>query len=268
MSYLWIVRISILALLQFVTSFALIYNGKKRISYFTEILFSILGIMYGFILVPILLQYTTLEIIKYLYTDYLFTAKEFVCYIIAYIAVKILLVVVIYILKIFSFDAIVSINKKNGIIAKIGYKMFGKKNFTSFTSIMWHRVDYGKRIKRGMPERVRKKHRATGIYFDSKGFPEFEAIETVKLSRKLYNKTREVHFYNANKILYERIKKNRLVASKFTKEEKRNFKEGLTPERYTWHHHQKKGVLQLVDRNIHESVNHRGGYSIWGKRKD
>lgn len=37
-----------------------------------------------------------------------------------------------------------------------------------------------------------------------------------------------------------------------------------TPEGYVWHHHQDYGRMQLVNKNIHQSTGHNGGYSIWG----
>ena len=67
-------------------------------------------------------------------------------------------------------------------------------------------------------------------------------------------------------LLYTKIQKNKKVAIKFTRREILPFKLGETPSKYTWHHHQDKGVMQLVDRQIHESVRHDGGYSIWGNR--
>ena len=268
MSYLWIVRFSILILLQFITSFFLIYKGKKKISYFTEILLSISSILYAYFIVPMIMEKNTLEVIECIYKGHSFTTDKFLLYIVGYFILKILLLIFIWMLKYFSFLTLVSISKNNGIIAKIGYKIFGKARFVRFVSRMWNKVNYGIEIKKGIPSRVNKKHRSTGIYFDKDGFPKFEAIETVKLDRKLYNKTREVHFYHCNKILYEKIKKDRSIAKKFTKEDIKCFKEGDTPAMYTWHHHQKRGVLQLVERDVHEKVNHRGGFSIWGKKED
>lgn len=266
MSYLWIVRFFVLMLTHFVTSFALIYHSKKKISYFTEIFLSIFAIAYAYYLVPIILERNSIKLVEYIYQDYSFTRDKFLLYILEYVIFKIILLIVIWVLKYFSFFAIISVSKRNGFIANLGYKIFGKKRFIQFVSRMWYRVNYGIRVKKGMPERVRKYHK--GIYFDRKGFPIFSAIETVKLKRRWHNKKRETHFYHCNKILYERIKKYRDVSAKFTKAEIKCFKEGNTPENYTWHHHQKRGVMQLVDRKIHESVNHRGGYAIWGKKED
>lgn len=43
------------------------------------------------------------------------------------------------------------------------------------------------------------------------------------------------------------------------------FKSGETPERFTWHHHQDVGRMQLVDYTIHRKTGHTGGYKIWGE---
>ena len=59
--------------------------------------------------------------------------------------------------------------------------------------------------------------------------------------------------------------KNPKLAKKFTPEEIEMFKSGETPERFTWHHHQDVGRMQLVDYTIHRKTGHTGGYKIWGK---
>ncbi|SHO58017.1 HNH endonuclease [Vibrio quintilis] len=37
-----------------------------------------------------------------------------------------------------------------------------------------------------------------------------------------------------------------------------------SPAGYTWHHHKDRGKMQLIDRDVHASFSHKGGYSIWG----
>lgn len=246
MSLLWIVRLSILMFLQISTSFILIYRGKKKISYCSEIILIFFSMFF--------------------YRNIL-TMNLILLYVIEYILSKIILLIIIWNLKYFSFYALVSISKKNGKLAKICYKIFGKNRFIRFVSKMWNRVDYGIRIKKGIPAMVNRKHRRTGIYFDKDGFPKFKVIATVELDWRFYNQTREEHFYKANRILYKRIISNKKTASKYLPSDIEKFRFGKTPSKYTWHHHQDKGVLQLVDRKIHADVNHRGGFSIWGKRK-
>ncbi|HYX38224.1 MAG TPA: HNH endonuclease [Oligoflexus sp.] len=37
-----------------------------------------------------------------------------------------------------------------------------------------------------------------------------------------------------------------------------------TPLNWTWHHHQDRGVMQLIPRDLHRAISHNGGASIWG----
>lgn len=265
MTLLWIIRFSILLLLQIVTSIFLIYKGKKRLSYLTEILLSVLSITYAYKGVPYILEHSNLKFIEKLYTNHSFTVNELYWYIILYMSMKIIIVILIWILRYFSFYALVSITKK-GKLARIGYKIYGKVKFSRFVSVMWNRVDYGIAIKKGIPGMVNKKHGATKIPFDKDGFPIFKSIVEIKLSRNLYKRSRETHFRYASKELYKKIKENKRLASKFSKSDIEAFKRGETPSKYTWHHHQDTGKLQLVDSQIHAKVSHRGGYSIWGKK--
>lgn len=39
------------------------------------------------------------------------------------------------------------------------------------------------------------------------------------------------------------------------------------PPGLTWHHHQDKGRMQLIDAEVHGAIQHNGGHSTWGKRK-
>jgi len=35
------------------------------------------------------------------------------------------------------------------------------------------------------------------------------------------------------------------------------------PIGYVWHHNEKTGIMQLVDKDLHDKYKHKGGYSIW-----
>lgn len=244
MSSLWIVRIVTLMVFQLITSFVLIYHGKNKVSFVAEIVLCTASILYF----------------------KAFSVELIVCYVLEYITVKALLVIIVWAIRRFSFYILVRISHRKTKNKKINFGSFIVKRFLRFVSHMWRHVNYGIRIKKGIPSMVNKKHLATGVMFDKDGFPCFKVIATVNLDKKLFNKTRETHFYHASKILYSRIKKNKKVAIKFTRREILAFQLGETPAKYTWHHHQDKGVMQLVNRQIHESVRHDGGYSIWGKR--
>lgn len=55
-------------------------------------------------------------------------------------------------------------------------------------------------------------------------------------------------------------------AKLFDKKRLAEIKAGKTPSGYVWHHHQNRGVLQLVGRSTHEKTGHTGGKSIWGTK--
>ena len=129
---------------------------------------------------------------------------------------------------------------------------------------IFSKVKYWPRLKLGVPAMANKIHSKTKVRFDSKGFPKFKVYYTVKLRKRDYRKTRERHFYIANKIIYKNILSNSKLKSKFSKKEIKEFSQGKTPSKYTWHHHQNAGVLQLVEYEVHSKTSHVGGYSIWG----
>ena len=117
----------------------------------------------------------------------------------------------------------------------------------------------------GRLELANKSHPKTGIKFDQEGFPIFDSFGDMYLEPEDYLKSRGTHFDRASKDLYQQIMANDELASRFTQEEIELFKKGSVPKRFTWHHHQKPGLMQLVDRRIHRQTGHIGGYSIWGK---
>ena len=117
----------------------------------------------------------------------------------------------------------------------------------------------------GRLELANKSHPKTGIKFDQEGFPIFDSFGDMYLEPEDYLKSRGTHFDRASKDLYQQIMANDELARRFTQEEIELFKKGSVPKRFTWHHHQKPGLMQLVDRRIHRQTGHIGGYSIWGK---
>lgn len=175
---------------------------------------------------------------------------------------NILLVLNVVILKRISFRILASI-AQNRFEAKVLCKIFNKKKMCSkLRKIL--KVEYGPKLKQGMPSMAGKTDKKTKVKFDQMGFPKFKSFYDIKLKRKDLKNTREAHFYYANKKLYNKAQKNKKVRRLFTRNEMNELKCGQTPDRYTWHHHQNKGKLQLVSRKIHSEVNHIGGYKIWG----
>ncbi len=168
--------------------------------------------------------------------------------------VKAFLIIFMWCARVYSFYAIRKMCSKKRKISKRKLKIINKFN----------RANYWPRLKLGIPAKAGKINSKTKVRFDSKGFPKFKSYYTVKLRRRDYNKTREQHFYIANKMLYKEIKSNFRLRAKFSKREIRALSNGETPSKYTWHHHQDAGVLQLVEYSVHSKTSHIGGYLIWG----
>ena len=119
-------------------------------------------------------------------------------------------------------------------------------------------------INQGRMDLAGKHHPVSGVMFDLNGFPIFDAKYTMELQPEDYMKSRATHFSKASKALYDDIMKDNNLRSKFTETEIELFKHGKVPNKYTWHHHQETGVLQLVDREVHRKTGHTGGFTIWG----
>jgi hypothetical protein len=84
--------------------------------------------------------------------------------------------------------------------------------------------------------------------------------DTAKPGRMKYNgrslvNSRYQHFLVAN-LDYEGIKNGKT----------KPINGGNSPPGYTWHHHEKKGEMELIDREVHGLFGHHGGYSIWGSK--
>ena len=72
------------------------------------------------------------------------------------------------------------------------------------------------------------------------------------------------HFKHCNEQLSEACENGSLDKEQFTHRQLEQIENGDKPEGYTWHHHEDKGRMQLVDSEIHAKTPHTGGRSIWG----
>ncbi|SCA87120.1 hypothetical protein BGLY_3297 [Bacillus glycinifermentans] len=111
------------------------------------------------------------------------------------------------------------------------------------------------------------KHPITGVPYDKDGFPIFEVKHTLPLDKADYKKTRTAQFSILNKKLYKQIKENPIIQKDLglTDKEVLMLQAGFTPKKYTWHHHQIPGRMELVDSEIHAKTGHTGGQKIWGR---
>jgi len=120
------------------------------------------------------------------------------------------------------------------------------------------------------------------IPFNRKGYPVFESEYTAKLKSSQYRLGRAKHVGIANKQLIDEMNRTSSLRKLFTPQQlaeiERLKKAGnltekglasLTPKGYTWHHSEKKGILELVRSTKHNpgygGVYHYGGYNLWAK---
>ncbi|MDU0076392.1 MULTISPECIES: T7SS effector LXG polymorphic toxin [Bacillus] len=110
-------------------------------------------------------------------------------------------------------------------------------------------------------------HPVTKVPYDKDGFPIFESKHTLTLDKADFKKSRDQHFDKLNKQLYKQIEEDPSLIKKLdlNEDDLLDLQDGITPEKYTWHHHQTPGKMELVDRVIHAKTGHTGGYKIWGK---
>lgn len=109
-----------------------------------------------------------------------------------------------------------------------------------------------------------KIHPVSGVKFSAQGFPMFVEKYAMTLPTRLLKSSNSTQFYHANKALKEGINKSSTLRSKFTSSQLTDIRNGKTPRNLTWHHHETRGRMELVDTKKHNQTGHTGGKSIWG----
>ncbi|MBN6077488.1 HNH endonuclease [Aggregatibacter actinomycetemcomitans] len=119
-------------------------------------------------------------------------------------------------------------------------------------------------------------HPVTGVSFvektveDADGeqvtgvFPVFDSAFDAQLPEDLQQSSDAKQFSECNKQLKDAIDKDPELKDKFTEEQLEQIENGDTPDGYTWHHHEEKGKMQLVDTETHDKTGHTGGKAVWG----
>ena len=173
---------TIVGVIQIILSINLIIRQKNRIAILSEILSSLI-LLYT-------LNGFSIEINTISWKYIVLTLLE-------YLIVKIFLVIFMLTTRVLCFYMKIDLcrNKKKKKANKQKLKFI--RTFS--------KVKYWPRLKLGLPGMANKTHPKTKVRFDSKGFPKFKAYYTVKLQKRDYRKTREQHFYIANKIIYKKI---------------------------------------------------------------
>lgn len=121
-----------------------------------------------------------------------------------------------------------------------------------------------KNIKVKNGKLANKPHPVTSVKFGQKGFPVFDAKATVRLSLDDIKKSSPTQFKKCNQLLLIQVKTDSKVRSKFTAKELKQIENSQKPTGYTWHHHEDRGIMQLVDSDVHAATGHTGGKAIWG----
>lgn len=85
------------------------------------------------------------------------------------------------------------------------------------------------------------------------------------LPKRLLKSSNSTQFAHANKALKSKINSSSSTRNKFTSNQIKDIQNGKTPRGYTWHHHEKRGRMELVNSWEHAKTGHTGGKSIWGK---
>ncbi|WP_446499908.1 HNH endonuclease [Listeria newyorkensis] len=111
-----------------------------------------------------------------------------------------------------------------------------------------------------------KSHPKTGVKFDAKGFPIFSKKAQMTLPNSLLKSSNTKQFKEANAYLKKKINSGEISKSNFTANQLKDIQNGFTPRSMTWHHHQDRGKMQLVDTAIHKATGHTGGKAIWGTK--
>ena len=133
-------------------------------------------------------------------------------------------------------------------------------------SVPWTWDDVAPDLKRSQRRKIRKIAREE---FDVPVIPvakktkfpafpaEFIAEDNTNLPQELYGASDSVQFGWLNRDLKSRNPNYDPETQSFPPDTKR----------YTWHHHQDDGRMQLVEFGVHNATNHKGGRTTWAKGK-
>lgn len=101
-------------------------------------------------------------------------------------------------------------------------------------------------------------------------YPVFESDFSAQLQPSEYTLSDASHESIANAQLHEAIMADSLLQASLnlTDADVQALASNVTPDGYTWHHHEQPGQLQLVDSYTHNETAHTGGRFIWGGGSD
>lgn len=111
-----------------------------------------------------------------------------------------------------------------------------------------------------------KSHEGTGVVFDQRGLPVFDAVTRFEIrisSESVLVRNERLHMKEAILHLKSEIQAGRVSPFEFTPQQLQDIYAGRSKiTDYTWHHHQDLGRMQLVPVSFHD-VDHVGGMHLW-----
>lgn len=160
----------------------------------------------------------------------------------------------------------------------LALKLLAKPKVTQKTVKVGGKTKTKRFVQKHTPKKVRtvyvrnghlagKKHPVTGVKFDRQGFPVFDVKASMTLELNQLKSSNATQFKLANAALQKKVSKSITEMGKFNKKQLSQIEKGVTPDGYTWHHHQQVGKMQLVNTWEHSKTGHTGGRSIWGSIK-
>lgn len=123
-------------------------------------------------------------------------------------------------------------------------------------------------------------HPTTGVPFEKRTvtlssgervegvFPKFDSQFDARISSDLLTSSNRAQFKECNSQLLRAIESDSKLSSRFSAQQIEQIREGVldgsAPDGFVWHHNEEEGLIQLVDRAVHEATGHTAGKAIWG----
>ena len=96
-------------------------------------------------------------------------------------------------------------------------------------------------------------------------FPKFNPVFETTLPKDMRQMSDVAQFKYCTDSLADYAIRHPEFAEKFNKTQlEQILGKNPTIDGYTWHHTERPGKMQLVDRTIHDTCRHTGGRNIWG----
>ncbi|MFQ3789866.1 HNH endonuclease [Halomonas sp. A29] len=113
-----------------------------------------------------------------------------------------------------------------------------------------------------------QRHPVTGVVYDQRGYPVFDsysAYDTRLAGDDFQAASYRAQMRMATRDLRTQIQSNSQLKLQFNDQQLQAIQSGSEKiPGYTWHHHQDRGRMQLIDEDVHRRTGHLGGESMSG----